>query len=128
MHQDINAGYDSVTHLLSRVGLLALSEGMDGDAQQIFACQRGLLSDATAIDVAQALVLLELGRSHDAIRVLREEILSEDASHAAANIVCGLALRSAGLPGARECFETVLAASIDPFLRGIALKALAEIS
>ena len=127
MRKEVDANYDSVTHLLSRVGLLALREEMEEAAEQLFKCQRQLLSDGVAIDVARSLVFLELGRSQEAIRVLREDILYADASHAAANVVCGLALRRAGLPGSRECFETVLAASIDPVLRAIALAALAEI-
>ena len=116
--------YDAVSHLLGRVGLLAFAEGIDEAAEQIFAYLRRVLADPSALEVARSIVMLDMGRPLDAIRILRDEVLSVDMSHGAANLVCGMAIAMADLPDSRQYFETVLAASLDPTLRTLALAEL----
>ena len=118
--------YDALAHLLSRTGLLALDAGLEEEAERIFRHQRRVLADPIALEVSRAIVLLRNGRALDAVRILREEVLAEDSSHGAANAIMGVALQAAGLPGARECFETVLTVSLDSESRALASAALAE--
>jgi hypothetical protein len=58
--------------------------------------------------------------------MLTADVLSKDPTHAAANAILGIALRTAGLPGARACFETVLAVSLDGESRNIAAEGLEQ--
>jgi Tfp pilus assembly protein PilF len=118
--------YDKVSHLLSQIGLLALCTGQDEDAERIFRRQRKVLADPASLEVARAMVMLQAGRTQDAMSVLADAVLAAEPTHAAANAVYGLALRTAGLPGERECFETVLAVSLDPALRNLALAELSR--
>jgi len=118
--------YDPTVHLLSRIGLLALGAGMDDEAERIFRYQRRVLADPSALEVSRAIVLLRSGRALDAVRILREDVLAQDPAHGAANAILGVALQSAGLPGSRECFETVLTVSFDTESRALATAALAE--
>jgi hypothetical protein len=122
----ITARYDGTVHLLSRVGLLALDCGLDKEADDIFGYVRRVLADPTVLDVSRAIVVLENGRPADAARILRAEVLTRDPMHVTANAILGLALRAAGLPGARACFETVLAISLDGESRNIASAGLAS--
>lgn len=116
--------YDAVSHLLARVGLLALDAGMEGEAESIFRYVRKVLAEPAVLDVSRAIVMLQRGEALRAVSVLRESVLSEDPTHGPANAALGFALQSAGLPGGRECFERVLAASIDPEARAVALEGL----
>jgi hypothetical protein len=112
-------------HLLSRVGLLALDCGLEKEAERIFGYVRCVLADPTALEVSRAIVVLENGRPGEAVRMLRAEVLTKDPTHAAANAILGLALHAVGLPGARACFETVLAVSLDGESRSVATMGLA---
>jgi hypothetical protein len=122
----ITARYDGTVHLLSRVGLLALDCGLETEAEDIFGYVRRVLADPIALEVSRAIVVLENGRPGEAVRMLRAEVLTREPMHVAANAVLGLALRAAGLPGARACFETVLAISLDGESRNIACAGLAS--
>jgi len=117
--------FDPVSHLLGGVGLLALDAGQDAEAECIFRYLRQVLADPTALDVCRATVLLQRGDPEAAAALLRESVLAEDPTHGPANAVLGYALQRAGLPGGRECFERVLAASIDPDSRAAAIEGLA---
>jgi hypothetical protein len=119
--------YDSVVYLLSRVGLLALSVGLEEEAECIFRYERRVLSDPGALEVARAIVMLQAGKALEAMRILRETVLAVESTHGAANAIYGVALKEAGLPGVRECFEIVLATSLDANLRTVALAELAAV-
>jgi hypothetical protein len=121
----IRVRYDGTVHLLSRVGLLALDCGLEEEAEDIFGYVRRVLADPTALEVSRAIVVLENGRPGEAVRMLRAEVLTRDPTHVAANAILGLALHAAGLPGARACFETVMAISLDGESRNIASAGLA---
>lgn len=124
MHKTPDTCYDAVSHLLSRIGLLALSIGMDVESERIFRHQRRILADPSALDVLRAMVMIEREQAHLAVRLLREDVLANEPTHGAANVVLGVALGQAGLPGVRECFETVLATCQDVVPRALAYAAL----
>ena len=126
MSDEENVRYDPLLHLLSRIGLMALDIGLDEEADRIFACQRRMLADPCALDISQAIVLLRRHRPQQAIDLLRGSVLGQDPNNGIANAVMGFALQQAGLPGAREHFERVLAASLDPVTREAALAGLAQ--
>jgi predicted Zn-dependent protease len=122
---DVSSGqYDAMAHLLSHVGLLALDAGLEEEAESIFRYQRRVLADPAALEVSRAIVLLCRGRVDQSVEILRD-VLANDPTHAAANAILGLALQAAGEPGARECFETVLAVSVDSESREVASAGLA---
>lgn len=122
----ISPRYDPLMHLLSRIGLMALDLGLDDEADRIFACQRKVLADPHALDISRAIVLLRRRQANQAISILREKVLVQDPMNGVANAVLGFALQQAGLPGGKECFERVLAASLDPASREAALAGLAS--
>ena len=126
MHAAVATRYDATVHLLSQVGLVALDGGLEDEAERIFGYVRRVLADPAPLEVSRAIVVLGNGRPLDAVRMLRTEVLESDATHAAANAVLGVALRAAGMPGARACFETVLAVSLDVESRSIAAMGLTQ--
>jgi len=126
MRDSATTRYDATVHLLSRVGLLALEAGLEDEAGRIFRYPRRVLVDPMALEVSRAIVVLNNGRPMDAVQILRGDVLMKDPTHAAANAILGIALQAAGLPGARACFETVLAVSLDSESRGVAAAGLAH--
>jgi hypothetical protein len=126
MCASVTTRYDETVHLLSRVGLLALDARLEEEAERIFGYVRCVLADPVALEVCRAIVVLAHGRPMEAVRMLGADVLTKDPTHAAANAILGLALRAAGLPGARQCFETVLAVSLDGQSRNIAAASLGQ--
>lgn len=118
--------HEPLLHLLSHIGLLALDLGLDDEAERIFACQRKMLADPNALEISRAIVMLRRSKAEEAIGILRDKVLAQDPSNGIANAVLGFALQQAGQPGSRECFERVLAASVDPVSREAALAGLAS--
>lgn len=125
MNQTDSPRYDPLMHMLSRIGLMALDMGLDEEADRIFACQRRVLADPNALDISRAIVLVKRRKPQEAIAILRDKVLRQDPMHGVANAVLGFALQQAGLPGGKECFERVLAASLDPATREAAMAGLA---
>lgn len=117
--------YDPLAHLLSRIGLVALDIGLDEEAERIFSCQRKVLADPHALEISRAIVMIKRGKAEVAIGILRETVLAQDPMHGMANAVLGFALQQAGIDGSKECFERVLASSVDPLARDAALAGLA---
>lgn len=126
MNDLTNPRYDPLMHLLSRIGLMAVDLGLDEEADRIFAAQRRVLADPHALDISRAIVLLKRRKAEEAIKLLQEKVLQNDPMNGVANAVLGFALQQAGLPGGRECFEKVLAASLDTASREAALAGLAN--
>lgn len=75
-------------------------------------------------DISEAIARLRDEQPEQAARILRNRVLERNPDHGVANAVLGFALQLAGLPGSADCFNRVLAVSLDPVSRAAALEGL----
>lgn len=83
-----------------------------------------LLGRVASGEIAQAIAMLQDAQPEQAADILRCRVLSRQPDHGVANAVLGFALQLAGLPGSQDCFNRVLAVSLDPVSRAAALEGL----
>lgn len=83
-----------------------------------------LLGRVASREIARAIEMLQDEQPELAASILRSRVLARHPDHGVANALLGFALQLAGEPGSQDCFNRVLAVSLDPVSRAAAMEGL----